>query len=79
MDVCLILFRRKVKPTKSDFSKKFFELSWDESLKVMAESGFLQKIVRYPIDSITAEMVDLLVPYLRNEYDFYAKIFFFFL
>lgn len=67
MDVCLILFRRKIKPVKVDASKRFLESSWEESLKVMAEAGFLAKILRYPKDSINAEIVDLMVPYLTNE------------
>lgn len=67
MDVCLILFRRKIKPVKVDVTKKFIDSSWDESLKVMAESGFLSKILRYPKDSINAEIIDLMAPYLTNE------------
>lgn len=67
MDVCLILFRRKIKPVKVDASKRFLDSSWEESLKVMAEAGFLAKILRYPKDSINAEIVDLMVPYLSNE------------
>lgn len=66
MDVCLILFRRKLKPVKPDMARKFVEMSWDESLKVMADIGFLGKIVRYPKDSINAEMIDLMTPYLNN-------------
>lgn len=66
MDVCLILFRRKIKPVKPDTARKFLETSWDESLKVMADIGFLSKIVRYSKDSINAEMVDLMAPYLNN-------------
>lgn len=67
MDVCLILFRRKVKPVRPDTSNAFMETSWDDSLKLMAEAGFLQKFLRYPTDSITAEMVDLMSPYINNE------------
>lgn len=67
MDVCLLLFRRKIKLVVKDPSKRFLEPSWDESLKVMAEAGFLAKIVRYPKDSINAEIIDLMVPYLKNE------------
>lgn len=67
MDVCLILFRRKVNVVKVDSSKQFLEPSWSEALKVFAETGFLQKIVRYPTDQINSEMVDLMVPYLSNE------------
>lgn len=67
MDVCLILFRRKVNPVRMDISKGFLEPSWNEALKVFAESGFLQKIVRYPTDQINEEMIDLMVPYLTNE------------
>lgn len=67
MDVCLILFRRRVNPVKIDPAKLFLDPSWNEALKVFAESGFLQKIVRYPTDQINEEMVDLMIPYLSNE------------
>lgn len=67
MDVCLILFRRKVNPVKMDLSKAFIVPSWNEAIKVFAESGFLQKIVRYPTDQINEEIIDLMVPYLANE------------
>lgn len=66
MDVCLIMFRKKLKPVRPDMAKKFVETSWEESQKVMADIGFLSKIVRYPKDTINAEMVDLMAPYLNN-------------
>lgn len=55
-----------MKAVSPDTEKEFLIASWDESMKVMSESAFLQKIVRYPTDSINAEMIDFMVPYLRH-------------
>lgn len=66
MDVCLILFRRKLKPVVPDRGRDFLTTSWDESMKLMSEAGFLSKILRYPTDTMNEEMIDLLIPYLRN-------------
>ncbi|XP_052872308.1 dynein axonemal heavy chain 8 [Anopheles cruzii] len=65
MDVVLILFRRRLAPVKPDDERQFMFASWDQSLKVMSDTGFLGKIVRYPADLINAETVDLMVPYFR--------------
>lgn len=67
MDVCLILFRKKMKPVKPDLERHFLEASWQDSLKVMSDSSFLPKILRYPTDTINAEMIDLAVPYINYQ------------
>lgn len=67
MDVCLLLFRRKIKHVQVDGERQFLVASWDDSLKFMSEAGFLSKILRYPTDSINAEMVDLVTPYLNHQ------------
>ncbi|XP_037951167.1 dynein heavy chain 8, axonemal [Teleopsis dalmanni] len=73
MDCVLILFRKRVKPTKPDLERNFLQSSWEESLKVMSDINFLKKIVEYPTDIIDAEMVDLLQPYFNfNLYTFEA-------
>ncbi|XP_055849438.1 dynein axonemal heavy chain 8 [Episyrphus balteatus] len=70
MDAVCILFRRRLKLVSPDPEKRFLVSSWEESLKVMADTGFLRKIVEYPTDLINAEMVDLLIPYF--DYSLYT-------
>ncbi|KRT84360.1 hypothetical protein AMK59_1551 [Oryctes borbonicus] len=63
MDAVCIYFKRKLEAITPDFEKKFFLTSWNESLRVMADTKMLQKVQEYPKDTINAEMLDLLVPY----------------
>ncbi|EDS37982.1 ciliary dynein heavy chain 5 [Culex quinquefasciatus] len=65
MDVVLILFRRRMNAVKPDPERQFLMASWEASLKVMADTGFLNKIVRYQADLINAETVDLMIPYFK--------------
>ncbi|XP_035785030.1 dynein heavy chain 8, axonemal-like [Anopheles albimanus] len=65
MDVVLLLFRRRLAPVRPDDERQFMFASWEQSLKVMTDTGFLGKIVRYQADLINAETVDLMVPYFR--------------
>lgn len=65
MDAVLLLFRKRVEPTRPDPEKQFMCASWEQSLKMMADTSFLRKILEYPKDSINAEMVDLLTPYFN--------------
>lgn len=65
MDAVLIYFKRKIDPVKPDPEKNFFASSWAESLKVMADTKFLNKLQEYPKDTINAEIVDLLQPYFN--------------
>lgn len=67
MDVVLILFRKKIESVRTDPDRKFLVASYGEALKVMSESGFLNKIMKYPKDLINAEIIDLMTPYLRYE------------
>lgn len=67
MDVVLILFRKKVDTVRTDQERKFLVASYSEALKVMSDSGFLNKIMKYPKDLINAEIIDLMVPYLRYQ------------
>lgn len=66
MDAVLIYFKRKLEPTKPDPEKTFLVPTWSESLKVMADSAFLRRLQEYPKDSINAEIIDLLQPYLTH-------------
>ncbi|XP_061708954.1 dynein axonemal heavy chain 8 [Cydia pomonella] len=73
MDAVIILFRKKIDPIKPDPEKNFLSASWAESLKVMADSRFLNNLKFYPKDEINAEMVDLLQPYFQYpQYTFEA-------
>ncbi|KAB0796033.1 hypothetical protein PPYR_10094 [Photinus pyralis] len=63
MDAVLIYFKKKIEPTKVDLEKSFLVTSWQESLKVMADSKFLFNLQNYPKDTINAEIIDLLAPY----------------
>uniref|UniRef100_A0AAG5D7L6 AAA+ ATPase domain-containing protein n=1 Tax=Anopheles atroparvus TaxID=41427 RepID=A0AAG5D7L6_ANOAO len=65
MDVVLILFGRRVLPVRPDDERQFMLASWEQSLKVMADSGFLGRIVHYQADLINAETVDLMMPYFN--------------
>ncbi|CAG9764101.1 unnamed protein product [Ceutorhynchus assimilis] len=66
MDAVLIYFKRKMEPTKPDYEKNFLVPSWADSLKVMADTSFLRRLQEYPKDTINAETVDLLQPYLTH-------------
>ncbi|XP_045497912.1 dynein axonemal heavy chain 8 [Colias croceus] len=73
MDAVIILFRKRIDPIKPDPEKEFLMASWAESLKVMADSRFLNNLKFYPKDEINAEMVDLLQPYFNfSQYTFEA-------
>ncbi|KAL5281346.1 hypothetical protein ACFFRR_005004 [Megaselia abdita] len=63
MDAVLLLFRKRLEPTRPDPEKQFLGASWEQSLKMMADTSFLKKILEYPKDVINSEMVDLLTPY----------------
>lgn len=73
MDAVLIYFKRKLEPVKPDFEKSFLMPSWNESLKVMADTKFLYNLQNYPKDTINAEIVDLITPYFQfPQYTFEA-------
>uniref|UniRef100_A0A1E1WJY1 Dynein heavy chain ATP-binding dynein motor region domain-containing protein n=1 Tax=Pectinophora gossypiella TaxID=13191 RepID=A0A1E1WJY1_PECGO len=73
MDCVILLFRKKIESVKPDPEKNFLIASWGESLKVMADSKFLNNLKFYPKDEINAEMVDLLQPYFNfSQYTFEA-------
>ncbi|KAF5281562.1 hypothetical protein FQA39_LY05097 [Lamprigera yunnana] len=63
MDTVLVYFRKRLEPTTPDMEKSFLVTSWQESLKVLADSRFLYNLQNYQKDSINSEMIDLLVPY----------------
>lgn len=66
MDCVLILFRKKLEPSKMDTEKNFLVSSWAESLKTMGEGNFYGNIVNYKKDLINSEMVDMMQPYINS-------------
>ncbi|XP_006824996.1 dynein axonemal heavy chain 8-like, partial [Saccoglossus kowalevskii] len=68
MDCVLLLFQQRLGPVVSDADRPgHIKPSWGDSLKLMSGGGFLQNLMTYPKDSINAEMVELLQPYLDAE------------
>lgn len=65
MDAVLLLFHKKILPVRYDDEKQFMTPSWNESLKLMGDTRFLNNLKEFNLDLIDAEMVDLLQPYYR--------------
>uniref|UniRef100_A0A3B5BDK3 AAA+ ATPase domain-containing protein n=1 Tax=Stegastes partitus TaxID=144197 RepID=A0A3B5BDK3_9TELE len=65
MDAVLLLFQRKVSdPVTADPERPCPRPSWAEAMKLMQNSSFLHQLLSFSKDSITAEVVELLAPYL---------------
>ena len=67
MDCVLLLFQKKVGPLAQDPERPGPKPSWGESLKMMAQTGFLQNLQNFVKDSINDEMVELMAPYFDME------------
>ena len=67
LDCILILFRNHLDPVTKDPERECVKPSWAESLKLMAQGGFLNNLLGYAKDTINDEMVELLVPYFCME------------
>ena len=67
MDCALILFQRKIQPVIYDVANICYKPSWNESLKMMASTTFLQQLQNFPKDSISDETVELLEPYFKGD------------
>lgn len=67
MDCVLLLCRKNLDPVTMDPDKPCCKPSWGESLRFMAQSGFLQALEQFPKDTINEEMVELMEPYLAAE------------
>ncbi|XP_063774922.1 dynein axonemal heavy chain 8 [Pseudophryne corroboree] len=67
MDVCLLLFQKKLNPVMIDSEKGTCKPSWGESLKLMSSTGFLQSLQQFPKDTINDETMQLIQPYFQME------------
>ncbi|CAF4112437.1 unnamed protein product [Rotaria socialis] len=66
MDCVLILFGRPLKsPIKIDAELQGPEPSWESSLKLMSDTGFLQNLQNFQRDRINDEQIELLQTYFR--------------
>uniref|UniRef100_A0A8D0CSV5 Dynein, axonemal, heavy chain 5 n=1 Tax=Sander lucioperca TaxID=283035 RepID=A0A8D0CSV5_SANLU len=64
MDAVLLLFQRKIDTVTADPERPCPRPSWPEAMKLMQNSAFLSMLLNFSKDSITAEVVELLAPYL---------------
>ncbi|XP_036448538.1 LOW QUALITY PROTEIN: dynein heavy chain 5, axonemal [Colossoma macropomum] len=67
MDCVLLLFQRRVDTVSPDPERPCVRPSWNEALKLMNNSGFLNMLLNFNKDTITEEVVELLVPYLSMD------------
>ncbi|XP_067136341.1 LOW QUALITY PROTEIN: dynein axonemal heavy chain 5-like [Centruroides vittatus] len=67
MDCVLILFHRKLNPVTIDSEHHCVVPSWEESLKFMSSTSFLQSLQNFDKDSIDDETVELLAPYFQKK------------
>ncbi len=67
MDCVLLLFQRRLDLMAQDPERPGPKPSWSDSLKLMAQTGFLQSLQNFPKDSINDETVELMAPYFDME------------
>lgn len=67
MDCVLLLSQHRLDICQPDPEKPCLKPSWNESLKMMTNTGFLNMLVTFPKDTINEETVELLMPYLTME------------
>ena len=63
MDCVMLLFQRRLNTMALDPDRPGPKPSWNESLKMMAQTGFLASLQNFPKDSINDETVELMQPY----------------
>ncbi|XP_023213444.1 dynein heavy chain 5, axonemal-like [Centruroides sculpturatus] len=67
MDCVLILFHRRLLPVTIDTEHHCVVPSWEESLKFMSSTSFLQNLQNFDKDSIDDETIELLAPYFQKK------------
>ncbi|CRK87169.1 CLUMA_CG000977, isoform A [Clunio marinus] len=65
MDVVMVLFCKRLDSIKIDPEKYFLQTSWEQAVKMMADTNFLKKIIEFKRDTIDAECIDLMEPYFN--------------
>lgn len=66
MDCVNLLFYRPMGPVRIDPDREgCLTTSWTESTRFMSNPGFLAMLVNYPRHILTAEMIELLEPYMN--------------
>ena len=74
MDCVLILFQRRLDVVTQDPEKAAVKPSWQESLKMMTEAGFLNNLQNFNKDSINDEVSSILIENVLELRNFCAKI-----
>ena len=71
MDCVLILFRMKLPSPKIDTSGlSCMKPSWNEALRLLSHTNFLNELLNFPKDTINEETLELVEPYLNmNDYN----------
>lgn len=67
MDCVLLLFKKRLDNFNMDPERPGPKPSWSESLKLMAQTGFLQNLQNFSKDTINDETVELMKPYFDME------------
>ncbi len=67
MDCVLLLFQRRLSTFAADPERPGPKPSWGDSLKMMAQTGFLQALQNFNKDTINDETVELMQPYFQME------------
>ncbi|XP_064627182.1 dynein axonemal heavy chain 5-like isoform X2 [Lineus longissimus] len=67
MDCVLLLFQRRLEHVTMDPERPCVKPSWGDALRLMNNSNFLPGLMSFPKDSINAETVELLTPYITAE------------
>lgn len=66
----MLLYKAKLDPVQADPERPCVKPSWNESLRMMAGTNFLQSLLDFKKDIINEETVELMDPYLKmDDYD----------
>lgn len=67
MDCVLLLFQKRLDASQMDPDRPGPKPSWSESLKLMAQSGFVAGLQNFSKDTINGETAELMLPYFDME------------